>query len=74
MPGDTDGFRLARIVAERWPHIEIVVSSGRLKPEDGDFPAKAAFISKPFSAGVVHEELRWLLPDGRKPEPLRTAL
>lgn len=74
MPGDTNGFRLARIVAERWPHIEIVVSSGRLKPEDGDLPPKAAFISKPFSAEVVHEELRRLLPDGKKPEPLKTAV
>lgn len=74
MPGATDGFALARYAAQHWPHIEIVVSSGRLNPEDGDMPAKAVFISKPFSAEIVHHELRRLLPDGVKPEPLKTAV
>ncbi|AQR60348.1 response regulator [Brevundimonas sp. LM2] len=74
MPGATDGFALARHVAEHWPHIEIVVSSGRLSPADGDLPPKAAFISKPFSADIVHSELRRLLPDGKRPEPLAKAV
>lgn len=74
MPGATNGFGLARHVAHHWPHIEIVVSSGNVKPADGDMPAKAAFISKPFSADVVHNELRRLLPDGKKPEPLKAAV
>ena len=74
MPGMIDGFALARHVAEHWPHIAIVVSSGNVKPRDGDMPAKAAFISKPFSTGVVHSELRRLLPDGKKPEPLKNAV
>ena len=74
MPGSVDGFALARHVAERWPHIEIVVSSGRRTPEPGQMPEKAAFITKPFSAEVVHAELRRLLPDGKKPEPLKTAV
>lgn len=74
MPGSVNGFALARYVAYHWPHIEIVVSSGNVKPTEGEMPAKAAFISKPFSAGVVHEELRRLLPDGKKPDPLKTAV
>lgn len=74
MPGSVNGFALARHVAEHWPHIEIVVSSGRLQPAPGDLPAKAAFITKPFSAEVVHDELRRLLPDGKKPEPLKQAV
>lgn len=58
MPGALDGFALAGHVAEHWPHIEIVVSSGRLKPKDGDLPSKAVFIMKPspptsFSANSV---------------------
>ena len=63
MPGALDGFALARHVAERWPHIEIVVSSGRLKPKGGDLPSKAVFIMKPFCSNVIHSELRRLLPD-----------
>jgi len=74
MPGDTDGFALARHVAETYPWIEIVIASGRLRPEDGDMPEKATFLSKPFSATSVHGHLGETLPDGKKPEPLKTAV
>ncbi|MGK6324624.1 response regulator [Sphingomonas sp. DT-51] len=74
MPGDTDGFALARHVAELYPWIEIVIASGRVKPEDGDMPEKATFLSKPFSAPMVHQHLRDILPDGKKPEALRNAV
>ena len=74
MPGSVDGFALSRHVAEHWPHIEIVVSSGTKTPTDGKIPAKAVFISKPFSSGVVHAELARLLPDGKKPDPLKRAV
>lgn len=74
MPGGTNGFALARHVAERWPHIEIVIASGRIKPEPGDMPEKATFIGKPFTKAMVHDHLRKTLPDGKKPEPLKVAV
>jgi DNA-binding NtrC family response regulator len=74
MPGETNGFGLARHVAESWPAIEIVIASGHALPEIGDMPEKATFISKPFSKHVVHDHLRKILPDDRKPEPLKTAV
>lgn len=74
MPGDTDGFALARHVAEKWPHIEIVIASGRIKPNDGDMPEKVTFIGKPFSASLVHKHLKEKLPDGKKPESLKNAV
>jgi len=74
MPGETDGFALAHHVAEHWPEIEIVVASGRVKPKAGDMPDNATFISKPFSAQVVHDHLREKLPAGKKPDPLKTAV
>ena len=74
MPGDTDGFGLARYVEERWPHIEIVIASGRVKPELGDMPEKATFIGKPFNARMVHDHLRDKLPDRKKPGPLKQAV
>ena len=73
MPGATNGFDLARHVAEHYPWIEIVIASGRRKPSEGDMPAKATFLAKPFSAQLVHNHLREILPDGKKPEPLKTA-
>jgi len=36
MPGETDGYALARYVDEHWPDFEIVIASGRLTPEKGD--------------------------------------
>ncbi|KQM67957.1 histidine kinase [Sphingomonas sp. Leaf17] len=74
MPGDTDGFALARHVAETYPWIEIVIASGRIKPGAGDMPANATFLGKPFTAQMVHDHLRRTLPDGKKPEPLLRAV
>ena len=73
MPGELDGFALARSVAVCWPHISIVVASGHMKPQAGWMPDKARFIGKPFSAELVHAHLQEILPDSRKPEPLRHA-
>ncbi|WP_264606421.1 response regulator [Sphingobium sp. B2D3C] len=74
MPGGIDGFALARHVTEHWPHIEIVIASGRIAPEPGDMPEHATFVAKPFSAQKVHDHLRASLPDTKKPEPLKTAV
>lgn len=71
MPGELDGFALARKVDVSWPHISIVVASGRAKPTPGLMPDKARFVAKPFSAEVVHAHLLEILPECRKPEPLR---
>jgi len=71
MPGGPDGFELARTTARRWPDIAIVVASGGVKPGPGDLPEGADFLDKPFSAQVVHDHLDRILPDGRKPEPLK---
>ncbi len=71
MPGSRNGFAVAREAARQWPHIAIVVSSGQAHPGPGDLPEGACFIAKPFSAEMVHDHLRDILPDGRKPEPLR---
>ncbi|MBZ5763087.1 response regulator [Rhizobium sp. VS19-DR104.2] len=57
MPGDLDGFGLARIVAERWPHIHVEIASGAIVPGPGDLSANAKFIRKPFTAELVHQTL-----------------
>ncbi|QGY05344.1 response regulator [Methylobacterium mesophilicum SR1.6/6] len=71
MPGSRDGFALARETARHWPHIAIVVASGQVHPGPGDMPDGARFIGKPFTAEMVHDHLKDILPDGQKPEPLR---
>lgn len=63
MQGRLDGFTLANAGAASWPHISIIVASGRPEPEPGVMPHKARFISKPFRAQMVQAHLREVLPD-----------
>ncbi len=74
MPGETNGFALARHVAENWPAIEIVIASGHVLPKVGEMPEKATFIAKPFNKQMVHGHLREMLPDSKLPEPLKKAV
>jgi CheY-like chemotaxis protein len=74
MPGSMNRFALARHVAEHWPLIDIVIASGHMLPEQGDMPEKATFITKPFSQRTVLNHLNEILPDDKKPEPLKTAV
>ena len=71
MPGSHNGFAVARETARQWPHIAIVVASGDVQPGPDDMPEGARFIGKPFTAEMVHDHLKEILPDGQKPEPLR---
>ncbi len=71
MPGPRNGFALARETAQNWSHISMVVASGHVRPGPDDLPEGARFLAKPFSARMVHDHLNEILPDGRKPEPLR---
>jgi CheY-like chemotaxis protein len=73
MPGSMNGFALARHVAEH-SLIEIVIASGHTCPADGDMPKKATFLTKPFNQRMVHEHLSQILPDDKKPEPLKKAV
>jgi DNA-binding response OmpR family regulator len=70
-PSALTGFDLAHRCARDWPGISILIASGGVTPEPGDLPEGAEFITKPFSADVVRDHLRRLLPDGRQPPPLR---
>ena len=71
MDGEHDGFHLARQTAACWPDIRILVASGHRSPGVGDLPEGAVFVSKPFSADIVYQRLHELLPDHRKPSPLK---
>ncbi|MEG3174390.1 response regulator [Sphingomonas sp. ZB1N12] len=74
MPGETNGFALARHVAQNWPAIEIVIASGHVLPKAGEMPEKATFISKPFNKQMVHGHLRKMLPNNKSPESLKKAV
>ncbi|MGI4797652.1 MAG: response regulator [Janthinobacterium lividum] len=71
MPGELDGFALARNVSVSWPHISIIVASGHARPGSGSLPHKARFLAKPFSAALIRTHIQEILPNGWKLEGLR---
>lgn len=63
--GGDDGLVLARQVAERWPHIAIVVMSAAVTAEQADAPAGAAFLAKPFTPSRLAAAMARARPPGR---------
>jgi len=53
MPGSMDGLKLAAAVRDRWPPINIVVTSGKNRPRDTQMPKNAQFIGKPYRTADV---------------------
>jgi DNA-binding NtrC family response regulator len=63
MPGKLDGLALARIVAERWPEVGILVSSGDTRPAPGDLPPGAQYVPKPCPSSALIGAVRTLLEE-----------
>jgi len=53
MPGSMDGLKLAASVRDRWPPINIVVTSGKSRPRDTQMPKNTQFIAKPYQTADV---------------------
>lgn len=57
MPGSMDGLKLAAVVRERWPPIEIIVVSGMKRPDATEMPEHSVFFSKPYDMRDVSDAL-----------------
>ncbi len=57
MPGDLDGIDLAREVHRRWPHVKLVITSGRVHPSGADLPDSGRFVAKPYSPQKLLQEI-----------------
>jgi CheY-like chemotaxis protein len=57
MPGELDGLGLAATVCERWPDIQVVLTSGHLYRNDIELPASLPFLQKPYRARELIAEL-----------------
>ena len=60
MPGTLDGVALAERVETSWPHILLVLCSGKPREAWSAF-SSGAFIPKPYAAAAVARQLRGLL-------------
>jgi DNA-binding NtrC family response regulator len=49
MPGSLNGLALASHARRRWPHLGIVLASGRAMPTATDLPERCRFLRKPFA-------------------------
>jgi CheY-like chemotaxis protein len=56
MPGSMSGSDLALQVAERWPKVGIIVTSGRPRPHK--LPLSMLFHDKPYQPGAVLRQAR----------------
>lgn len=48
MPGSMNGLDLAGRVAARWPHIRLVITSGRVRLSNQAVPNHGQFVPKPY--------------------------
>ena len=48
MPGSMDGLKLARAIRDRWPPIELILTSGHFDVSESDIPERGLFFSKPY--------------------------
>jgi CheY-like chemotaxis protein len=53
MPGSMDGIKLAAFVRDRWPPIELIITSALFSVQDGALPDRSIFLPKPYNFEVV---------------------
>lgn len=61
MPGSMDGLRLAGVVRNRWPPIQLVVVSGHMLLEHAELPERSRFFNKPYASDKMISALRSLV-------------
>jgi len=58
LPGSTDGLKLAAAVRDRWPPVNIIVTTGKNAPRHDEMPENSLFIAKPYRSAEVLEAVR----------------
>ncbi len=58
MPGPLDGMTLASIAAVKWPHLAIIIGSGKALPRSGGLLSGITFIRKPCDPERVIQLIR----------------
>lgn len=57
MPRGLDGMKLAAAIRDRWPPIEIIITSGKAWMAEQNLPARAKFFPKPYRREKVVSEI-----------------
>jgi len=56
--GSTNGLKLAAAVRDRWPPVNIIVTTGKSPPRRDELPANSIFIAKPYRNAEVLDAIR----------------
>lgn len=62
MPRGIDGMRLAAAARDRWPPIEIIITSGHFAAPDVHLPVRAVFFAKPYREEEIVAAMRRMAP------------
>ncbi|RZM11280.1 MAG: response regulator [Sphingomonas sp.] len=62
MPGGMDGMRLAACIRDRWPPIEIILTSGKAKPKTDTLPTRSIFFPKPYRHAEIVAAMKRMAP------------
>jgi CheY-like chemotaxis protein len=63
MPGRLNGVELARLVHQRRPDVQVLVTSGVMRLSSDDLPEGGHFVPKPYDASQVAALIRNLVED-----------
>lgn len=58
LPGSIDGLKLAAAVRDRWPPVNIIVTTGMRTPRRDEIPARSLFVAKPYHSAEVVKAVR----------------
>ena len=58
MPGSMNGMLLAAAIRDRWPPIDIIITSGHFNPKGLAIPERSVFFSKPYDSAKVTATLQ----------------
>jgi two-component system, response regulator PdtaR len=58
MPGSMDGLKLAQAVRNRWPPVEIIVTSALSLGPEQQMPTRGVFLPKPYTPAQIADALR----------------
>ncbi len=56
-----NGSEFARLVAQGWPEVGVMVISGKASPKEAGLPANAVFVPKPVNAQTLVEKVRSIM-------------
>lgn len=61
MPGSMNGIKLAATIRDRWPKVDIIITSGRVPEHDVPLPERGVFLAKPYRPTELASQLGQML-------------